>query len=420
MTAGAESLDNSPDTNLSERPNAAPMRDSSDVRVPLLAFVADDETEAALREGFVNTVEGVEIRRGTIRHAIRHLAKEPTPRVLVVDITDVASPLDELKNLAYVCTPDVKVLVIGTESGIAFYRNLVRNMGVAEYVHKPLTRDNVSRLFVPQIAGVTMDPSASQGGNVIAVCGARGGVGTTTVAVNLALQLSTATHSHVALLDLHLRQGTTALMLGMKPIGGLRIALEQPERADALFLDRVSVAINERLRLIAAEEPLDTTPSPTQDGMQRVLDLLRRRFNYIVMDLPVPARPAEMQVLRAARHLLVVMAPDLAGIRDADRIRKLAAGLGTGYTTIVLNRVGMQGGLKLPMIEQGLGCNPTIQIPELSRQLRQAANLGKPALEHCAAFRNAMAVLAQELSGVAASRMAHGGRRSLVGRMLGR
>ena len=67
--------------------------------------------------------------------------------------------------------------------------------------------------------------------------------------------------------------------------------------------------INERLRLIAAEESLDGTPSPTPDGMRRVLDLLRRRFNYVVMDLPVPASLAEMQALRAARHLLVVMAP---------------------------------------------------------------------------------------------------------------
>jgi pilus assembly protein CpaE len=166
-------LDNSPDTGLSELQNAAPLRDSSDARIPLLAFVADDGSEAAIRAGLVNTVEGLEIQRGTILHAIRYLAKKPTPRVLIVDITDVDSPLEELGNLAHVCTPDVKVLVIGEESGIAFYRNLVRNMGVAEYVHKPLTRDHVSRLLVPQIAGITVDPSASQGGNVIAVCGAR-------------------------------------------------------------------------------------------------------------------------------------------------------------------------------------------------------------------------------------------------------
>jgi pilus assembly protein CpaE len=413
-------LDHTQDTVHSEVPHVvAPVRDSAQARVPLLAFVADDETETALRGGLLNTVEGVEIHRGTILHAIRHLAKEPTPRVLVVDIARVANPMEELENLAGVCTPDVRVLVIGEDSDVGFYRDLVRSMGVAEYVHKPLTRDQVTRLFVPQIAGVTMDASAARGGSVIAVCGARGGVGTTTVAVNLALQLSNATRGHVALLDLHLRQGTTALMLGVKPVGGLRIALEQPDRADALFLDRVSVEINERLRLIAAEESLDGAPSPTPDGMRCVLELLRRRFNYVVMDLPSPASLAEMQALRAARHLLLVMTPDLASIRDADRMRQLASGLGTGHTTIVLNRVGMLGGLKLPLIEQGLGGKPTVQIPELGKQLGRAANLGKPALGECAAFRKAIAVAAQEVSGAAAKRLSNTGG-SFLARVLGR
>ena len=310
--------------------------------------------------------------------------------------------------------------MIGDDSDVGLYRELVRNMGVAEYVHKPLTRDHVTRLLVPQIAGVTMDANAARGGTVIAVCGARGGVGTTTIATNLALQLTAGTRGHVALLDLHLRQGTTALMLGVKPLGGLRTALEQPERADALFLDRVSVEINERMRLVAADESLDGTSAPTPDGVRRVLDLLRRRFNYVVMDMPMPATPAEMQALRGARHLIAVMTPDLASIRDTDRLRQLAMGLGTSHTTIVLNRVGMPGGLKLPLIEQGLGAKPTVQIPELGKQLGRAANLGKPALGECASFRTAIAQLAQELSGAAASRMSRGGNRSLLGRMLGR
>ena len=81
-----------------------------------------------------------------------------------------------------------------------------------------------------------------------------------------------------------------------------------------------------------------------------------------------------------ARHLLVVMTPDLASIRDADRLRELATGLGTSHATIVLNRLGMPGGLKMPLIEQGLGGKPAVQIPELAKQLARAANLGKPAL----------------------------------------
>ena len=336
---------------------------------------------------------------------------------MVVDISGVPHPLAELESLAVVCTPDVKVMVVGEYNEVGLYRHLIRDMGVAEYVHKPLTRDRVTRLFLPHIAGIQIDAGADRGGSVITVCGARGGVGTTTVAVNLALQLATATRSHVALLDLNLKQGTTALLLGVKTVSGLRIALEQPERADALFLDRVAVEINERLRLIAADEPLDVTPMPTPAGLHCVVDLLRRRFNYVVIDLP---SHAEMQALRGARHLLIVMAPDLVSIRDADRLHQFAAKLGVSHTTVVLNHLGMPGGLKMPLIEQGLGAKPTVQIPELGKQLGRAANLGMPALGKSTAFRNAMALLAQEVSGAAASRMPTVGGGSLFSRMLGR
>jgi pilus assembly protein CpaE len=395
------------------------IRDSAQARLALSAFVADDETEAALRGGLVNVAERAEIRRGTILHAIRHLAKEPTPRVLIVDITGVEDPLSELDRLAGVCTPDVTVLVIGDSSDIGFYRKLVRHVGVAEYLHKPVTRDHVSRMFVPHIVGITTDTNATRAGNVIAVCGARGGVGTTTIAVNLALQLSATTRGHVALLDLHLRHGTTALMLGVQAPGGLRVALEQPEVADALFLDRVCVDINERLRLVAADEELDSLPLPTPDGIRCVLDLLGRRFNYVVIDMPLPGTLAEMQALRSTRHLITVMTPDLASIRDIDRLRKLASSLGTGHTTVVLNRVGVKGGIGMSLIEQGLGAKPTISIPDLAKKLARAANLGKPALGECASFSKGIALLAQEISGTAASR-SQPDRRSRFDRIFGR
>ena len=397
----------------SEAPHAALQRDSAHARVPLLAFVADDDTETALQGGLLN-VEGADIRRGTILHAIKHLANEPTPRALVVDIAGVPNPLTELDNLSTVCAPDVRVLVVGDVNEVGLYRHLVRNIGVAEYVHKPLTRDQVARLFAPHVSGSTPETGTAQGGSVIAVCGARGGAGTTTVAVNVAVQLANSTRGHVALLDMHLKQGTTALMLGVRPVHGLRVALEQPERADALFLDRVSVEVNPRLRLIAADEALDAIPSSTPEGVSGLLELLRRRFNYIVMDLPMPCTPAEIQALRSARHLVAVMTPDIVSIRDVERLRRLADNLGTTHTTIVLNRLGMPGGLKLPLIQQGLDSKPAIQIPELGKQLARAANLGKPALGDCAPFKRAIALLAQEVSGASVSRQRRG---SLLGWM---
>jgi pilus assembly protein CpaE len=127
-----------------------------------------------------------------------------------------------------------------------------------------------------------------------------------------------------------------------------------------------------------------------------------------------------MQALRAARHLLVVMAPDLASIRDTDRLRQLATEVSNAQVSTVLNRIGMQGGLKFPMIEQGLGAKPTVQIPDLGKQLGRAANLGKPALRECQAFGKAMALLALEVSGVTISQPPRTGTRSLFGLRFGR
>ena len=115
-----------------------------------------------------------------------------------------------------------------------------------------------------------------------------------------------------------------------------------------------------------------------------------------------------------------IFAPCCSGKNRQMKAMVLAAGLGTNHTTIVLNRLGMPGGLKLPLIEQGLGAKPTVQIPELAKQLARAANLGKPALAECPAFTKAMAMLAQEVSGAPANRMSHAGNRSLFSRMFGR
>lgn len=368
-------------------------------RPVFLAFLADEESEAAVQAGLADLLGAVRVRRGTVRAATRVLANEPAPEVLLVDISGIEDPVGALHDLAAVCTPDVKVLVVGERAEVSFYRELTRDLGVHEYIYKPLTRTNVASLFGPLVVPGG-EKIAQRGGQVIAVCGARGGVGATTVAVNLALQLE-ATKGHIALLDLHLRGGTSAMMLGVKPTGGLRVALEEPERADALFLDRMAIDIKGRLRLIAAEEPFEIEPLPLPEGVTRLLDLLRQRFNHVIVDLPTPPSAAERQVLAAARSVCVVLGPDLAGIRDAEATRRMIASVsGTAQPIFVLNRLGVPGGLKLPLMTEGLGRRPEVIIPDLPRDLPRAANLGRPADN--ARLRKAFAPLRQEVFGLRA------------------
>jgi len=367
-----------------------------------LGFIADEETEAALRGGLQDLAEHLSITRGTIQHAIRHLEREPTPRFLVVDIAGHDKPFEALERLASVCAPDVQVLVVGDNTDHRFYRELVRKMGVAEYLAKPVTRDAVLHVFRPLMVGGPVDTESTRHGKVIAVCGARGGVGATTVAVNLALQLARTAKSHVCLLDMHLQRGTTSLMLGVKAVSGLRVALESPDRADDLFLDRASIRIADRLRLMAADEAFDVTAASTVAGTARVLDLLKRRFNHVVVDLPPPVQEIERRILRSSRHLVIVMGPDLASIRDAQRLRQLATKEGGIPVTTILNRVGQPGGLKPALVVSGLGQPVSITIPDISKRLAQAVNLGIPALDRSPVFAKAILPLTSEISGVAA------------------
>jgi pilus assembly protein CpaE len=375
-------------------------------RPPVLAFLTDEQSEAALRGGLGPLVEDLQIRRGGIATACRAMEREPTPHVLIVDVSGIEDPALALDELAAVCEPDVRVLVVGDRNDLPLYRRLTQEFAVNEYIYKPLTRDHVARLFGPALAGAVVErESSGRGGRVIAVLGARGGTGATTLAANLALSVAGATRGHVALVDLNLRGGTVGLSLGIKPGSGLRVALEEPDRVDALFLDRAAIPVADRVRVIAAEEPMESNPTTTAESARRLLELLRDRFNTIVVDLPSPPGPTERAVLNAARQVLITFGPDVAGVRDALALKRMVATQGAGaHALLVLNNAGMPGGLSEQLIEEALGGRPDCVLPWLPKQMIRALNLGQPAVQASATYRRSLAPLVREVSGTAVER----------------
>ena len=209
---------------------------TQDAGQAVLAFVSDASSIETLRLGLQGFSGGIDLRRGSIRQAIKHLEKEAPPHAVVVDVSDVENAQAALDDLARVCPPDVQVFVVGDNTDITFYRMLVDDVGVTEYLPKPLTRDNVQRQLLQRLTPAAQDHGAPRGGQVIAVCGARGGAGATTVAVGMAMELASVAKGHVALLDLHLQGGAVALMLAGSPGVGLRLALEDADRADVVSL----------------------------------------------------------------------------------------------------------------------------------------------------------------------------------------
>src|SRR5258707_5061298 len=164
----------------------------------IVCFVDDESSAAALRKGLEGS--NVSIRRGTIRNAIRMLETDTELFALVVDISGIDDPFVELERLSSVCPPDVRVALIGESREIIFYRELLE-IGVSEYLPRPLTRDIVQDQLRPKLIGDVAPGPTDRGGHVISICGAQGGAGAKSIAINLALQMARTTKAKVSLFD---------------------------------------------------------------------------------------------------------------------------------------------------------------------------------------------------------------------------
>ncbi len=381
-------------------PRSAEAAPSRPDRPDIVAFVADAETETALREGLIEAVpEGIEMRRGNVHAAIAALQKMPTPRTLIVDVGGEDQPLTALGDLSLVVEPDVRVLTVGDRDDVNFYRQVTRGLGVLEYLYKPLQRDMVARHFGPLIMRQAPQTEGVHGGRVVTVTGTRGGVGASTLAANLAWHFGVEAKRHTVLLDSDMHRGTCALLLGAKTGAGLRTAIETPSRIDELFVERAAQPVSERLHVLAGEEKLHEQPAYAQGGAAKLIDALRRRYNFVVVDLPFTGLLMHRDLLMLAHQRVLVTEPTLAGVRDTLRLLALPNGpQQPRRAVIVLNRMGLPGGLTRRQVEEALKMKVDVVVPDLPKIVGNAASLGEPAAAARGGFRTGVLDMAREVA----------------------
>ena len=372
-------------------------------RLTVLAFIGDTVSEQVLRDTLITAAGGgMDVRRGTVRTAIAAMSKLPTPEVLIVDIAGEEQPLQALGELSDVVEPGVRVLVVGDIQEVDFYRHITRGMGGMEYLFKPITREAVARHFAPLITRKSIGDDATRGGRVVAVMGARGGVGATTIAGNLAWLLGVVEKRHTVFLESDIHMGSGALLLGAKTGPGLRMALETPDRIDPLFVERAAQPVAERLHVLASEEKLAEPMNYTAGAARRLIEALRIRYNFIFMDVPFLPMACNRELIEFAHHRVIVMDPSLASVRDTIRLLALPNGPWQPQSpTVVLNRLGRPGGLSRKQIEEALELKIHITIPDMPKQLNESASFGEPAVTNKGPFRQAVLDLAREIGFVA-------------------
>lgn len=374
-------------------------------RLPTMAFV-DAETERVLQESSVLLGRN-EIIRGGIAQAIKYLNEQRSPHLLIVDISSVDLPLSQIQILADVCEPGTTVIAIGDRDEVALYRDL-QEAGVSNYIVKPLTRELLTKALAPRTNSVEMGRAAAlKLGKMVSFIGARGGVGTTTLAANLAWHLANRQSRRVALVDLDLQHGDCALLFNTDTTPGLRDALANPLRLDPLLLERIMTKHGERLFVLSGEEPIHDNLQFTPAAIDTLFSVLRSQFHYVIVDVPRIASPAYRRALEIADRRVIVVDQTMRAMRDGVRLKKMFGDAAGGdrqsehRNIFIVNRVGETGhhGLTLKEINKTLQVQPTGTVPFLPSLMTPAAHHGTIATSKRGKFADAMAAVALELSG---------------------
>ncbi|MCP5368602.1 MAG: AAA family ATPase [Hyphomicrobiales bacterium] len=350
-------------------------------RLPFMAFVSDEITRAVVvkvaeQQGWKDPV----IYEGGIIDAIRELADIKTPRTLVIDLTNVDDPMTEIGNLADVCEPNTKVITIGAINDVNLYRELV-DLGVQDYLVKPVAVESLAGAVTKALHEPKVEETEPETGELIAFVGARGGVGATTVATNCAWHLAHDYGKRVAIVDLDLYFGSTALALDLEPGRGFREALENPNRIDALFIERAMVRHSDNFYVLGAEEGLTNSFSFDPKALNLLLAHLRDDFDCVVLDLPRFAARTNLVTLKAPYSVVLVSDPSLAGMRDTARLHEFVREVcPEARLKVVLNRVGglKQGELNQDDFQKGAEIKVAHVLPFDLKPAVDSLGAGKP------------------------------------------
>jgi pilus assembly protein CpaE len=328
------------------------------------------------------------VHMGGIEAAIEAYHKAPTPNVIVLETEGHSNILAGLDDLAGVCDPGTRVIVIGTAHDITPYRELVRR-GVNDYVIGPVEVLDVVR----SICSLFSASEAVTVGRMIAVVGAKGGVGASTVAHNIAWHIARDVALDSVVIDLDLAFGTASLDYNQDPVQGIANAVFSPDRLDSSFMERLLAKCTDNLSLLAAPAALDQVYDFGVDAFDSIFDTLRMTTPCIVLDVPHQWTAWTRRALVGADDILIVAEPDLANMRNTKNMMNIlkSARPNDRPPLYCINQTGMA---KRPEIElrafaKTIESQPIATIPFDSRMFGEAANNGQMIAEISAKHRAA-------------------------------
>lgn len=281
----------------------------------------------------------VKVHMGGAAAALEAYRSASTPNVILIETTSKREELiDYLHALAEFCDAGTKVVVTGRMNDIVLYRELMAR-GVSEYLVAPFTVLDFIRTISRLYTGVGAEPV----GKIVAFIGAKGGVGASTIAHNVAWSIPRELDIQTALVDLDLGFGTAGLDFNQDPPQGIAEAVFAPDRVDSNLIDRLLSRCGDKLGLLAAPASLERVYDFPETAFDAIVEILRASTPCVILDIPHGWTAWMRRLILGADEIVLVATPDLANLRNAksllDTIR--AARPNDAKPRLILNFMGV-------------------------------------------------------------------------------
>lgn len=377
--------------------------------IPLVAILDSNESDAiAIRRVLA------ESNRVHVVGAVRETSQIPQlmasyPDIVLVDVGQLGDDIANTIHQIHDHSPRCQVILM-TIAGHSLDLHKAMRAGARGLIQKPIVpkemvdyvlevHDAEERRFnrIEEVAKTR----ATQGraGEVITIFSAKGGVGCTVLATNLAIALARDSKARVALVDFSLQFGDTAVLLNLRSTHGLHELMRSIDELDNVILDDVMVQHPSGIRVLLPPPRLDQVEEIDTGGMVAVLKALKKYYDYVVVDTWHSVEEATLAIMDQSGILLVVTTPEVPALRNTKRLLDVLKERPElrGKIQVIVNRFPSKSAVEMKDIESSLGQRPMGTIASDGRTVTAAINEGVAVLTKKSAATDSVHQLAAQL-----------------------